>query len=112
MEFNQLKRTRTSRNQKPLYAIKAAFNPIVQRQNEEGNRCSGRCFAGEITVGVVCGGLVLVCTGVLSFGDLALAWLATAENRRVGGGRHREKATLGISESYLEINASRHISRT
>ena len=78
MEFNELKMIRDSQAQEPLYAMNgAALQAVIHRKSQERNRSSCRCFAGEITVGVVCGGLILIGTGVLSFGDLAWAWLGT-----------------------------------
>lgn len=78
MEFNELKMILDSHSQKPLYAMKeAAWHTVALRRSQKRNRRSSRCFAGEITVGVVCGGLILVSTGMLSFGDLAWAWLGT-----------------------------------
>ena len=78
MEFNERKMIWDSRNQEPLYAMnEAGLHAVVQPKNQEWNRCLSRCFAAEITVGLLCGGLILVGMNVLSFGDLALAWLAT-----------------------------------
>ena len=76
MEFNEMKMIWDSQNQEPLYAMnEAALHAVVQRKNQEWNRCQSRCFAAEITIGLVCGALMLVCAGVLIFGDPA--WLAT-----------------------------------
>lgn len=72
MEFNELKMIRHSQNEKSLNAMR-----IIQHRNKESNRRNGQCFAGKITVGVMCGGLMLVFAGMLSFTDLTLAWLAT-----------------------------------
>jgi hypothetical protein len=70
MEFSEMKRIWDSQNQEPLYAMnEAALHSIVQRKNEEWNRCQARCFALEIGVGLFCTGLILVYATVLAFGD-------------------------------------------
>lgn len=76
MEFSELKMIWDSQNQEPLYAMnEAALHAVVQRRNEEWNRSLSCSFAEEITVGLVCAGLLFVCAGVLAFGESA--WLAT-----------------------------------
>jgi hypothetical protein len=73
MEFNELKMIWDSQNQEPLYAMnEAALHRIVQRKNQEWNSCLSRCFATEITVGVICGVLMFLCAGALLFGGPAL----------------------------------------
>ena len=86
MEFNELKMIWDSQNQEPLYAMnEAALHGIVQRKNQEWNRCLSCCFAAEITIGVVCGALMLICAGVLIFADRtwldALSWMKVAPSR-------------------------------
>ena len=66
MEFNELKVIWDSRNQEPLYAMnEAALQAIIQRKNQESDRCLSRCFATEITIGLVCGALMFICAGAL-----------------------------------------------
>jgi hypothetical protein len=73
MEFNELKVIWDSQNQEPLYAMnEAALQAIIQRKNQESDRCLSRCFATEITIGVVCGALMFVCAGGLLFDGSAL----------------------------------------
>jgi hypothetical protein len=83
MEFSELKMIWDSQNQVPLYALdEVALHGIVQRRNQEWNHCLSRCFATEITVGVICGGLMFVCAGALLLGDSAL--LATMPGMKSG----------------------------
>ncbi len=73
MEFNELKMIWDSQNQEPLYAMnEAALQAIIQRKNQESDRCLSRCFVTEITVGVVCGALMFGCAGALFFDGSAL----------------------------------------
>jgi hypothetical protein len=86
MEFSELKMIWDSQNQEPLYAMnEAALQGIVQRKNREWNRCLSCCFATEITIGVICGALMLVCAGVAIFADTAwlaaLSWIKVAPSR-------------------------------
>ena len=76
MEFDELKRIWDSQNEEPLYALnEAALHRIIQRKNEEWNRCLACCFRAEITIGLICGALMLVCAGAsLVAGP---GWLAT-----------------------------------
>jgi hypothetical protein len=73
MDFNEMKMIWDSQNQEPLYAMnETALQAIIQRKNQESDRCLSRCFATEITIGVVCGALMFVCAGALFFDDSAL----------------------------------------
>jgi hypothetical protein len=86
MEFSELKMIWDSQNQEPLYAMnEAALHGIVQRKNREWNRCLSCCFTTEITIGLVCGALMLVCAGTAIFGDpawlAALPWIKIAPSR-------------------------------
>jgi len=86
MEFSELKMIWDSQNQEPLYAMnEAALQGIVQRKNEEWNRCLSCCFTTEISIGLVCGALMLVCAGMAIFGDAAwlaaLPWIKVAPSR-------------------------------
>ena len=73
MDFNELKMIWDSQNQEPLYAMnEAALQAIIQRKNQESDRCLSRCFATEITIGVICGALMFVCAGGLLFDGSAL----------------------------------------
>ena len=83
MEFNELKMIWDSQNQEPLYAMnEAALRGIVQSRNREWNRCLSCCFATEITIGLVCGALMLICAAVLLFADAdwlaAVSWVKVA----------------------------------
>ncbi len=76
MEFGELKMIWDSQNQQPLYALnESALHSIVQRRNEETNRCLARCFVLEIGVGLLCVLVMFVYAGVLAFGSAA--WLIT-----------------------------------
>lgn len=76
MEFNEMKMIWDSQNQEPLYAMnEAALHGVVQRRIQEWNRCQALCFVLEITTGLACGVLMLVCAVALAFGDST--WLAT-----------------------------------
>ncbi len=76
MDFSEMKMIWDSQNQEPLYAMnEAALHAVVQRRSEEWDRCLARCFVMEITLGLACGLLMLVCAGALAFGHQA--WLAT-----------------------------------
>jgi hypothetical protein len=86
MEFSELKMIWDSQNQEPLYAMnEAALQGIVQRKNLEWNRCLSCCFTTEITIGLVCGALMLVGAGMAIFGDTAwlaaLPWIKIAPSR-------------------------------
>src|SRR5262249_12101966 len=86
MEFSEMKMIWDSQNEEPLYAMnEAALHSIVQQKNREWNRCLARCFAIEIGVGLVCGLLILVCAGVLAYGDLhwlfAQQWIRITPTR-------------------------------
>ena len=66
MEFSEMKIIWDSQNQEPLYAMnEAALQAIVRRRNQESERCLSRCFATEITIGVICGALMFLCAGAL-----------------------------------------------
>jgi len=74
MEFTEMKRIWDSQNQEPLFAVnEAALHSIVQRKNQEMDRCLARCFALEIGIGVFSAVLTVVYAGVLAFGDQS--WL-------------------------------------
>jgi hypothetical protein len=77
MEFTELKMIWDSQNQEPLYAMnEAALHRIVQRRNQQSERCLSRCFENEITFGVFFGAFTLVCAGMLFFdGPTVLAAL-------------------------------------
>ncbi|MEY2579470.1 MAG: hypothetical protein QOI49_2294 [Verrucomicrobiota bacterium] len=86
MEFSELKMIWDSQNQEPLYAMnEAALQGIVQRKNQEWNRSLSCCFTTEITIGLICGALMLVCAGMAIFGDTAwlaaLPWIKVAPSR-------------------------------
>jgi hypothetical protein len=86
MEFSELKMIWDSQNQEPLYAMnEAALQGIVQRKNQEWNRSLSCCFTTEITIGLICGALMLVCAGMAIFGDpawlAALPWIKVAPSR-------------------------------
>ena len=66
MEFSEMKIIWDSQNQEPLYAMnEAALQAIIRRRNQESERCLSRCFATEITAGVICGALMFLCAGAL-----------------------------------------------
>jgi hypothetical protein len=82
MEFSELKVIWDSQNQEPLYAMnEAALQAIIQRKNQESDSCLSRCFATEITIGLVCSALMFICAGALLFGGSAL--LATLPRMKV-----------------------------
>src|ERR1044071_4797253 len=82
MEFSEMKIIWDSQNQEPLYAMnEAALHSIVQRKNQEWNRCLARCFALEIGVGLFCAVLMLVYAAVLAFGDQS--WLIKLWGNRI-----------------------------
>jgi hypothetical protein len=73
MEFSEMKMIWDSQNQEPLYAMnEAALQAIIRRKNRESERCLARCFAMEITIGVICGGLMFLCAGALVVSGPAL----------------------------------------
>ena len=73
MEFSEMKIIWDSQNQEPLYAMnEAALQAIIRRRNQESERCLSRCFAIEITVGVICGALMFLCAGTLLVSGPAL----------------------------------------
>jgi len=70
MEFSEIKMIWDSQNQEPLYAMNEnALHSIVQRRNQETNRCLARCFALEIGVGLLCVVVMFVYAGVLVSGN-------------------------------------------
>ena len=76
MELSELKIMWDSQNQEPLYAMnQAALHAIVQRRNQQRDRCLACSFAAEITVGLFCGVLMWAGAGLLLFGEPT--WLAT-----------------------------------
>jgi len=78
MELDELKLILDSQNQEPLYAMnEAALQRLVRRRTEEISRALSRCYLAEITIGVSCGGLMLVCAAALAFGGpaWAVAWI-------------------------------------
>jgi len=78
MELDELKLIWDSQNQEPLYAMnEAALQRLVRRRTEEISRALSRCYLAEITIGVSCGGLMLVCAAALAFGGpaWAVAWI-------------------------------------
>ena len=86
MEFTEMKMIWDSQNQEPLYAMnEAALQRIVQRKNQEWNRCLSCCFTTEIAIGLVCGALMLAFAGMAIFGDTAwlaaLSWIKVAPSR-------------------------------
>ena len=86
MEFSELKMIWDSQNQEPLYAMnEAALQGIVQRKNQEWNRGLSCCFTTEITIGLICGALMLVCAAMTIFADpawlAALSWIKVAPSR-------------------------------
>ena len=73
MEFSEMKIIWDSQNQEPLYAMnEAALQAIVRRRNQESERCLSRCFATEITIGVICGALMFLCAVALLVSGPAL----------------------------------------
>ncbi len=75
MELSELKMIWDSQNEEPLYAMnEAALHGVVRRRNEEINSCISRCYMLEITMGVLCGALMLIGAFSLTFGGPA--WLA------------------------------------
>ena len=73
MEFSEMKMIWDSQNQEPLYAMnEAALQAIIRRRNQESEHCLSRCFAIEITVGVICGALMFLCAGALLVSGPAL----------------------------------------
>ncbi len=110
MEFNELKMIWDSQNQEPLYALnEAALHAIVRRKNQEWNRCLSCCFAAEITIGLVCGALMLVCAGVPIFGDAA--WLAALSWMKVAPSRWDLAALLAASGIWLYYSAYMFLAR-
>jgi hypothetical protein len=59
----------------------AALHQIVQRRNQDLNRCLARCFTLEITVGLVCFAVMLAYAGILAFGDPG--WLISPRGKSV-----------------------------
>jgi len=75
MEFNEMKRIWDSQNQEPLYALnEAGLHRIIQRKNEDWNCCVACYFRAEITIGLVCGALMLIGAGASLFAGPS--WLA------------------------------------
>jgi hypothetical protein len=97
MEFNKRKLIVDSHRRD--LAIDQVASPPGQKRDK------GRCFAEEITVGVLCGGLILLSTGVLSLSDLALAWLGTLPGLKIAG-----LAAAGIAQSRKAQQFRRAIS--
>ena len=74
MDLGEMKVIWDSQEQEPLYAMNAAsLHSIVQRKNEQWNRCLARSFALEIGAGMFCALMILVYAGVLAFGEQS--WL-------------------------------------
>lgn len=110
MEFNKLKTIWDSQDQEPLYATnEAALHAVVQRKNQEWNRCLSRCFAAEITIGMVCGALMLICAGALIFGDPA--WLATLPWMKVAASRWDILALLAAAGIWFYYSAYMYLAR-
>src|SRR6266404_4555681 len=110
MEFDELKMIWDSQNQEPLYAMnEAALHGIVQRKNQEWNRCLSCCFAAEITIGVVCGALMLICAAALIFADSA--WLAALSWTKVAPSRWDIAALLGASGIWLYYSTYMFLAR-
>jgi hypothetical protein len=104
MEFNELKMIWDSQNQEPLYAMnEAALHGIVQSRNREWNRCLSCCFATEITIGLACGALMLICAGALMFGDAA--WLAAVSWIKVTPSRWDIAALLAAGGIWFYYSA-------
>jgi hypothetical protein len=135
MEFNEMKMIWDSQTQEPLYAMnEAALHGIVQRKNQEWNRCVSCCFTAEITIGLVCGALMLLCAGGLIFGEPAwlasLPWIKVSASRwdilalLVAGGiwfyysaymylaRKRQQRRVEVFDSSLRGDLERAITRT
>ena len=135
MEFNELKMIWDSQNQEPLYAMnEAALHNIVRRRNEEWTRCLACCFATEITIGLICGGLMLVCAGVLALGNpgwlAALSWIKVTPSRwdilallaaggiwfyysgYMFGARRRQQRRVEIFDSTLRGDLDRALAET
>jgi hypothetical protein len=86
MEFNELKTTRDSQNQKPLYPMNEdALPAVVQRQNEEWNRAKRQCSASEIAIALSGSVLMLICAAVLGVRSaiwlVLLPWLRVVVSR-------------------------------
>ena len=110
MEFNEMKMIWDSQNQEPLYAMnEAALHAVVQRKNQEWNRCLSRCFAGEITVGLVCGALMAICAGALGLGDPA--WLATLPWMKIAASRWDILALLAAGGIWFYYSAYMFLAR-
>jgi hypothetical protein len=110
MEFSELKMIWDSQNQEPLYAMnEAALQKIVQRRNEEWNRCLSCCFTTEITIGLICGALMLVCAGVLGFGSPA--WVATLPWMKVTSTRWDVLALLAAGGIWFYYSAYMFLAR-
>jgi hypothetical protein len=135
MEFSEMKVIWDSQNQEPLYAMnETALRAIVQRRNQESERCLSRCFATEITVGVICGALMFLCAGALFVnGPAVLAALPRMRTAASGsdiltlmaaGGiwfyystymylaRRRQKRRVETFDSSLRGNLERALSQT
>lgn len=110
MDFNEMKMIWDSQNQEPLYAMnEAALHGIVQRKNQEWTRCLSCCFAAEITVGFVCGVLMLVCAGALALGDPA--WLATLSWMKIAASRWDILALLAAGGIWFYYSAYMFLAR-
>jgi len=110
MEFSELKMIWDSQNQEPLYAMnEAALQGIVQRKNQEWNRCLSCCFTTEITIGLVCGALMLVCAGMAIFG--AAAWLAALPWIKIAPSRWDIFALLAAGGIWFYYSAYMFLAR-
>ena len=110
MEFSELKMIWDSQNQEPLYAMnESALQGIVRRKNEEWNRCLSCCFTTEITIGLVCGALMLLGAGMAIFGDTA--WLATLPGIKVAPSRWDMLALLAAGGLWFYYSAYMFLAR-
>lgn len=110
MEFSELKMIWDSQNQEPLYAMnEAALQGIVQRKNQEWNRCLSCCFTTEITIGLICGALMLVGACMAIFADTA--WLAALPWIKVAPSRWDILALLAASGIWFYYSAYMFLAR-
>jgi hypothetical protein len=110
MEFTELKMIWDTQNQEPLYAMnEAALHGIIQRKNEEWNRCLSCCFTTEITIGLICGALMLVAAGLAIFGDPV--WLAALPWIKVAPSPWDVLALLAASGIWFYYSASMFLAR-
>ena len=110
MELSELKMIWDSQNEEPLYAMnEAALHQIVQRRNQDMNRCLARCFTLEITVGLVCFAVILAYAGILAFGDAG--WLISPRGKLVAPTRWDIFSLLVASAIWFYYSAYMYLAR-